>query len=80
MVLDQATGIRLTAIHAQPEVIASGIPIMGQPDTGDTAWMLASSALGAVMTPGLAFFYGGMVRTRKRAQHDHDERQRYGPW
>jgi ammonium transporter, Amt family len=39
-------------------------PTMGQPDTGDTAWMLASSALVLLMTPGLAFFYGGMVRTR----------------
>jgi ammonium transporter, Amt family len=34
------------------------------PDTGDTAWMLASSALVLLMTPGLAFFYGGMVRVR----------------
>ena len=39
-------------------------PIMGQPDTGDTAWMLASSALVLLMTPGLAFFYGGMVRAK----------------
>jgi ammonium transporter, Amt family len=39
-------------------------PILGQPDTGDTAWMLASSALVLLMTPGLAFFYGGMVRAR----------------
>src|SRR5262249_20928003 len=31
-------------------------------DSGDTAWMLASSALVLFMTPGLAFFYGGMVR------------------
>ncbi|WP_108719611.1 ammonium transporter [Miniimonas sp. S16] len=31
-------------------------------DTGNTAWMLASSALVLLMTPGLAFFYGGMVR------------------
>ncbi|KKX50757.1 hypothetical protein L950_0208655 [Sphingobacterium sp. IITKGP-BTPF85] len=30
-------------------------------DTGDTAWLLASSALVLIMTPGLAFFYGGMV-------------------
>jgi Amt family ammonium transporter len=37
---------------------------MGVPDTGDTAWMLASSALVLLMTPGLAFFYGGMVRVR----------------
>ena len=34
------------------------------PDTGDTAWMLASSALVLLMTPGLAFFYGGMVRAK----------------
>jgi len=32
--------------------------------SGDTAWMLASTALVLLMTPGLAFFYGGMVRTK----------------
>ena len=31
-------------------------------DTGNTAWMLTSAALVLRMTPGLAFFYGGMVR------------------
>ena len=35
-------------------------------DTGDTAWVLASSALVLIMTPGLALFYGGMAR-RKNA-------------
>lgn len=30
-------------------------------DTGDTAWMLVATALVLLMTPGLAFFYGGMV-------------------
>ena len=30
-------------------------------DTGDTAWVLISTALVMLMTPGLAFFYGGMV-------------------
>ena len=39
-------------------------PTMGMPNTGDTAWMLASSALVLLMTPGLAFFYGGMVRVK----------------
>ncbi|KMO78545.1 ammonium transporter [Mycobacterium sp. BK558] len=39
-------------------------PTMGIPDTGDTAWMLASAALVLLMTPGLAFFYGGMVRAK----------------
>jgi Amt family ammonium transporter len=33
-------------------------------DTGSTAWLLASSALVLLMTPGLAFFYGGMVRAK----------------
>jgi Amt family ammonium transporter len=33
-------------------------------DTGDTAWMLTSTALVLFMTPGLAFFYGGLVRSR----------------
>jgi Amt family ammonium transporter len=33
-------------------------------DTGDTAWMLASTALVMFMTPGLAFFYGGLVRAK----------------
>lgn len=30
-------------------------------DSGDIAWMLAASALVLLMTPGLAFFYGGMI-------------------
>jgi Amt family ammonium transporter len=33
-------------------------------DSGNTAWMLASTALVLFMTPGLAFFYGGMVRSK----------------
>ncbi|MCG9793596.1 ammonium transporter [Flavobacterium algicola] len=30
-------------------------------DTGDTAWMIVATALVLIMTPGLGFFYGGMV-------------------
>ena len=33
-------------------------------DTGNTAWVLTSAALVLVMIPGLAFFYGGMVRAK----------------
>ncbi len=33
-------------------------------NTGDTAWMLVSSALVLLMTPGLALFYGGMARRK----------------
>ena len=33
-------------------------------DSGDTAWVLVSSAMVLLMTPGLALFYGGMVRRK----------------
>lgn len=33
-------------------------------DSGNTAWMLTASALVLLMTPGLAFFYGGLVRAK----------------
>lgn len=33
-------------------------------NTGDTAWMMVSAALVMLMTPGLALFYGGMVRSK----------------
>ena len=33
-------------------------------DSGDTAWMLASTAMVMLMTPGLALFYAGMVRAK----------------
>jgi Amt family ammonium transporter len=33
-------------------------------DTGDTAWLLISTALVMLMTPALAFFYGGLVRRK----------------
>ena len=33
-------------------------------DSGDTAWMLMSTALVMIMLPGLALFYGGLVRRK----------------
>src|SRR5690349_17904304 len=33
-------------------------------NTGDTAWMLASTALVMIMTPAVGFFYGGMVSSK----------------
>src|SRR5579864_7149899 len=39
---------------------ATGGPI----NSGDTAWMLTATGLVLLMTPGLSFFYGGMVRTK----------------
>ena len=41
-------------------MILTGHPI----DTGDTAWVLMSVALVMLMTPGLALFYGGLVRRK----------------
>jgi ammonium transporter, Amt family len=37
---------------------------MPEIDTGDTSWLLVSTALVMFMTPGLALFYGGLVRTK----------------
>jgi ammonium transporter, Amt family len=37
---------------------------MPEISAGDTAWVLASAALVLLMTPGVAFFYGGMVRVK----------------
>ena len=46
----------------------SAVAFAGEPeakiDSGDTAWMLISAALVLLMIPGLAFFYGGMVRSK----------------
>jgi Amt family ammonium transporter len=50
-----------------PNTAAAALQPAGQKtniDTGDTAWMLTSAALVMLMTPGLALFYGGMVRRK----------------
>ena len=50
----------LSALAQAPAPAAAGAPKI---DSGDTAWMLTSTALVLMMTiPGLALFYGGMVR------------------
>jgi len=44
---------------------APPMPVAPRLDSGDTAWVLASSALVlAMIMPGLALFYGGLVRTK----------------
>lgn len=45
---------------SQPLFAADGPAV----DTGATAWMLVSTALVLLMVPGLAMFYGGLVRTK----------------
>jgi Amt family ammonium transporter len=46
-----------------PASPAAAVPAV-RIDSGDTAWMLISTALVMLMTPGLAMFYGGMVRKK----------------
>ena len=53
LVLLGAAALPISA-HAQEPVV----------DTGITAWMLTSTALVLLMVPGLAMFYGGLVRTK----------------
>lgn len=52
-------GILATFLPEVPQVKVGG-PI----NTGDTAWLLTASGLVLLMTPGLSFFYGGMVRKK----------------
>ncbi|HEX7716404.1 MAG TPA: ammonia channel protein, partial [Marmoricola sp.] len=55
----------LTDAPVSLPAIASEIHItVTRIDTGDTAWLLAASALVLLMAPGLALFYGGMVRSK----------------
>jgi Amt family ammonium transporter len=48
----------------QHAILLAADPVTVSIDTGNTAWLLASAALVLLMTPGLAFFYGGMVRAK----------------
>ena len=54
-----AAGLLATFLPEVPQAKVGG-PI----DTGDTAWLLTASGLVLLMTPGLSFFYGGMVRKK----------------
>src|SRR5215208_805508 len=47
---------------AAPTTVAAAEP--GQLDSGDTAWLIVATALVMVMLPGLALFYGGLVRRK----------------
>ena len=53
----------LLTLSAAAQAPAPAAPAAPKLDSGDTAWMLTSMALVLMMTvPGLALFYGGMVR------------------
>jgi Amt family ammonium transporter len=53
-------GLLFLILMCSPAIAAEANTI----DSGDTAWLLISTALVMLMTPGLAFFYGGMVRNK----------------
>ncbi len=61
---------RITTALLTALAVAAAIPIGafaadgGAIDSGDTAWMLAATALVMIMLPGLALFYGGLVRRK----------------
>jgi Amt family ammonium transporter len=53
------------ALAAMPSVAVAQAPSAPAPESGDTAWILASAALVLLMTlPGLGLFYGGLVRAK----------------
>jgi Amt family ammonium transporter len=56
--LMSALGFLFTMLPRAANAAEAGI------DTGDTAWILVSAAMVMLMTPGLALFYGGMVRKK----------------
>jgi Amt family ammonium transporter len=58
-VLLAAVSVAAVIFRPAPPVVTGG-PV----NSGDVAWMLTASALVLLMTPGLSFFYGGMVRTK----------------
>ena len=59
------TNSELAAAPAPAEATAAPVEEEVKLDTGDTAWILVSTALVLLMTiPGLALFYGGMVRKK----------------
>jgi Amt family ammonium transporter len=62
---DDAVKLAPTAVTAAAPAVAAAVPAPAAAiSAGDTAWVLASAALVLLMTPGLAFFYGGLVRRK----------------
>lgn len=59
-----ATALGLAVTLLMPSDAFAAADAAGAINSGDTAWLLASTALVMLMTPGLAFFYAGMVRRK----------------
>ena len=61
---ESANTLSPIALEQGKTAAASLPPSSGKISPGDTAWILMSAALVMLMTPGLALFYGGMVRSK----------------
>src|SRR5258707_1263809 len=53
--------VALAVVALVVRLPASKVPAGDPINSGDVAWMMTASALVLLMTPGLSFFYGGMV-------------------
>ena len=63
ILLSSGLGLLTILLMEIPQAMAQGAPL--KVDSGDTAWVLVSSAFVlAMLMPGLALFYGGLVRTK----------------
>jgi ammonia channel protein AmtB len=55
----------ISALAAAPAFAQNAVAALPKADSGDSAWILTASALVLMMTlPGLALFYGGLVRAK----------------
>ena len=54
----------LVGVLVMPGLALAGDTSVAETDSGTTAWMLTSTALVLLMVPGLAMFYGGLVRSK----------------
>ncbi|MEA5000641.1 MAG: ammonium transporter [Endomicrobiaceae bacterium] len=63
-VTQEAVAVTTDSVQAVPAAAVAEEPAAPKVDTGDTAFMLVCAALVMLMTPGLALFYGGMVRRK----------------
>ena len=55
----------LSAAMSAPAMAQTGMVAIPETNSGDSAWILTASALVLMMTlPGLALFYGGLVRAK----------------
>jgi Amt family ammonium transporter len=64
VLLSLAVFMPLAVMAQEVAPVASAAVLSAKIDTGDTTWILVSTALVLLMTPGLAMFYGGMVRRK----------------